>query len=240
MEVRSLGASSARRVGFRLVTSTQRDLRRTGAEGRFRRDLLFRIQGIEIVLSPLRERRDDIPLLIEHFLKIEVGRFQAQVKLEPDAMKRLIEHEWPGNVQDLENEIRRLAILGSGRIRAADLALPSAPGLELGSVLGRELLRPGVFEKLSWPQVRGALERAYFERALETSGGSLKDLADRLGVHKRIKTQLPSWVNRCRILEQTSRLAGSSGEWRRARRHSSNMRRVLDTTTFTRAGSTVT
>jgi DNA-binding NtrC family response regulator len=178
-EVRPLGAQDVRRVDFRLVTSSQRDLHHAVADGAFREDLLFRIQGIEVVLPPLRERREDIPLLVEHFLGVEADRSHGKLKLEPDALKRLVEHDWPGNVRELENEIRRLAILGSGRIRAADLAL--APR----SSAGLELLRPGVVEKFSLPEAREALERVYFERALRASDGSLKDLASRMGVHKR-------------------------------------------------------
>src|SRR5437867_2979962 len=86
-EVRPLGGPEGRHVDFRLITSTQRDLHREVAAGRFRNDLLFRVQGVELVLPPLRERPEDIPLLIDHFLKVEAGRLGPQHKLDADALK---------------------------------------------------------------------------------------------------------------------------------------------------------
>jgi DNA-binding NtrC family response regulator/tetratricopeptide (TPR) repeat protein len=179
-EVRPLGSSESRKVDFRLIASTRQDLRAAASKGRFREDLLYRIQGVELVVPPLRERRDDVPLLIDHFLDLEARRSGRRPRLEAEAAKRLTEYDWPGNVRELENEIRRLAILGSGRIRAADLAAPSTPGTS-----EENLYRPGMAETVSWEEARLRLDRAYFKEVLERCNGCLAEVARYLGIHER-------------------------------------------------------
>ncbi len=179
--VRPLGSSEVQQVDFRLIASTRQDLRQAVEEGRFHEKLLYLLQGIEVFVPPLRERREDIPLLIDHFLAMEEKRSGRRTKIDAEALQKLLDHHWPGNVRELENEIRRLSILGTGRIRASDLRSLQArePKPEAG------ILIPGALEKLSWVEARNALDRAYFEEALKRQKGSLKGAARELGVHER-------------------------------------------------------
>jgi DNA-binding NtrC family response regulator len=91
------------------------------------RELIHRLStvaGLEIVVPPLREHLEDLPRLIEHFLMLEEKRNGRRLRIDDSAIERWMAHDWPGNVRELENEIRRLALLGSGRIRATDLQAP--------------------------------------------------------------------------------------------------------------------
>jgi two-component system response regulator GlrR len=179
-EVRPLGSSESRAVDFRVITSARSDLRQAVAEGQFRADLYYRIRGLEIVVPPLRERREDIPALVERFLSEEETRFGERPALEPGAMEKLAAHDWPGNVRELENEVRRLSILGAARIRAKDVVLGAcADGRELG------VFAAGIVEKLRWDDARRELDRAYLEAALKKCGGRLAGAARILGIHER-------------------------------------------------------
>ncbi len=113
-EVKPLGASTLRRVDIRIVAASNRDLWRMVEAGEFRRDLYYRLRVLGIRLPPLRERREDLPLLVEHF----VGRFNRThgTRFEPPpaaALRPLLEHPWPGNVRELENVLESLLILAS-------------------------------------------------------------------------------------------------------------------------------
>jgi DNA-binding NtrC family response regulator len=107
-EVTPLGSSAPARFDARIICATNRDLEREVTEGRFREDLFYRLNVIEVHLPPLRERREDIPLLARHFVK-RTAREQAQVEktIEPAAMTALINYNWPGNVRELQNAIER-------------------------------------------------------------------------------------------------------------------------------------
>jgi len=123
-EIQRIGADRAhRRVNARVITATNRDLRAQIAAGAFREDLYFRLNVIHIGIPPLRERIDDIPLLVAHFLQL-YGR-QHQVngpQLSTDAMDALLTYRWPGNIRELKNVIERIVLMKPGRtIRAADL-----------------------------------------------------------------------------------------------------------------------
>jgi transcriptional regulator with GAF, ATPase, and Fis domain len=120
-EVRAVGGQETFHVDVRVVAATNRELRDLVAKGRFREDLYFRLAVLEIRLPPLRERREDIPLLAAHFLARAVDEAKREVSLSPEALDRLVAHDWPGNVRELENEIRRAVALCDGTIRAADL-----------------------------------------------------------------------------------------------------------------------
>jgi DNA-binding NtrC family response regulator len=114
-EVRPLGASSSRRVDLRLVAASNRDLWRMVEAGQFRRDLYYRLRVFSIQLPPLRERREDLPLLIEHFIARLNARHGYRLVIPPAAVLRpLLEHPWPGNVRELENTLEALAVLAHG------------------------------------------------------------------------------------------------------------------------------
>jgi transcriptional regulator with GAF, ATPase, and Fis domain len=130
-EFKRVGGSKTIRSDCRVVAATNRDLRDMVNEGSFREDLYFRLSVIQIMLPPLSERREDIPLLVEHFLDevVEMRPDHQRVRLTADAMDTLMEHEWPGNVRELRNVIMRAASLASGQtVEKSDLQLRgSAP-----------------------------------------------------------------------------------------------------------------
>ncbi len=129
-EIRRVGESTPIQVDVRVIAATNQDLRRAIAEKRFREDLFYRLNVVPIRIPPLRERREDVPLLAIHFLQRFNQRTGGDKLLTPEAVARLLEHEWPGNVRELENMIEQAAALSPGReIRAADVQpehLPSA------------------------------------------------------------------------------------------------------------------
>ena len=124
-QIRPVGGSEYRRVEFRLISSTNRDLLEEVKKGRFREDLFYRIQVFPIVLPPLRERKEDIPLLAAHFLEQFAAKFNRPVaRLTPGALEQLMLFDWPGNVRELENEIERALTLAGddGEITEAYLS----------------------------------------------------------------------------------------------------------------------
>ncbi len=106
-EVVRLGETSGRKVDVRVLSATNRDLKVAMAEGVFRQDLYYRLSALTLKIPPLRDRRSDIPLLIDHFME----KSERQIRFDPEAARKLIEYSWPGNVRELENEIRKLVLL---------------------------------------------------------------------------------------------------------------------------------
>ncbi len=111
-EIRAVGSEKTTRVDIRVVAASNRNLAAEVEQGRFREDLFYRLQVIPITVPPLRERRSDIPLLVQHFLdRHNEQRPHAPVRIDDDAMVYLWEYDWPGNVRELENMVERLVIL---------------------------------------------------------------------------------------------------------------------------------
>ena len=135
-EMERVGSSRTTRVDARVISATNADLRIEVAAGRFREDLLFRLNTIEIRLPPLRARREDIPPLAGHFLRRHAARYRKSLSgFDALAMQALLEHSWPGNVRELDHVIERSVLLAQGdRVRSGDLALhassATAPALE--------------------------------------------------------------------------------------------------------------
>ncbi len=184
-EFQRLGGRETIRADVRIVAATNRDLRRRVAEGQFRKDLFYRLEVFSIRLPPLRERREDIPALAQHFLARYAARNSRQIDaLSPDVMARLTAHAWPGNVRELEHAIERATILTKGReitdVALPDLATASAPsaaGLLPGQTIGEALT---------------GFERALVQHALRQAGGVQAAAARALGIsrsniHYRIK-----------------------------------------------------
>ena len=118
-----VGSSESKRTDVRVVATTNRDIRKEVAEGRFRQDLYYRLAVVPVTVPPLRERKEDVPLLIEHFLGVSAARMQkSPCELESTALELLCEYNWPGNVRELENLVTRASVLSAGRpVQAEDL-----------------------------------------------------------------------------------------------------------------------
>ncbi|OLD63151.1 MAG: hypothetical protein AUI47_10275 [Acidobacteria bacterium 13_1_40CM_2_68_5] len=119
-EVRRLGENAARRVDIRVVAATNGDVVHLMQEGKFRSDLYYRLNVVTIEVPPLRDRREDIPLLVEHFLKQRTADGTASKRLAPGVVDALCRYEWPGNVRELENVVERLVVLTPGTVVTQD------------------------------------------------------------------------------------------------------------------------
>ncbi len=128
-EMERVGSSKTRRVDVRFLSATNSNLNEEVAAGRFRQDLLFRLNTIEIHLPPLRDRREDIALLAKHFLRQHTQRYRKKVaQFDPAAMQLLLEHPWPGNIRELDHAIERAALMAQGDVATVtDLGLRSRP-----------------------------------------------------------------------------------------------------------------
>src|SRR5207245_5498211 len=160
-EFERVGASRSRRVEVRVISATNADIHAEVAGGRFRQDLLFRLNTVEMRLPPLRERREDIPPLAAHFLLRYSGRYRkSAAAFAPDAMEALLRHPWPGNVRELDHTIERSVLLAEGdQIRRRDLGLASA-GDGAASL-----------ERMSLEEV----ERVLIHKALARAGGNVSE-----------------------------------------------------------------
>jgi len=165
--VRPLGATRDQEVDVRVIAATVRDLQREVQEGRFREDLYYRLNVLQINVPPLRERRDDILLLVEHFIERNNRRLGTQIRdLDQRTRKLLLDHPWPGNVRELENTIERAVVLADGdMLTVADLpermrepADPVAASLANG--------------ELSIKKTARFMEETLIRRALEKTGGN--------------------------------------------------------------------
>ena len=124
-EFERLGSSKTRKVDVRLISATNADLKAEVTSGRFRQDVLFRLNTIEIHLPSLRDRREDLPQLARHFLQMHVQRYRKSLTgFDPAAMQALVDHQWPGNVRELDHVVERAVLMAQGNvIRVADLGL---------------------------------------------------------------------------------------------------------------------
>jgi DNA-binding NtrC family response regulator len=169
-ELERVGSSKTRRVDVRILSATNADVAADVAAGRFREDLLFRINTIEIRLPPLRDRREDIPLLAAHFLREYAARYRKPTgKIHPDAMRTLLAYGWPGNVRELAHAVERAVLLAEGdTVRPVDLNL-RPPGE--GSAR---------LEDLSLEEV----ERVLIQKALARFEGNVSAAAKALGLSR--------------------------------------------------------
>jgi two-component system response regulator PilR (NtrC family) len=182
--VKPVGGNQERDVDVRVVAATNRELEAEVSRGAFRSDLYYRLNVIELRLPPLRQRREDVPMLIEHFLRrfsTEQGRLGMQ--LSPEAMRALQEYDYPGNVRELENIIERAVTLASSsKIELGDLpALRAAPTPAARESDGLAIPTEGI----DLDRVLGDYERKIIERALEQSEGVRKRAAQLLGISFR-------------------------------------------------------
>lgn len=164
-----VGEERTRAVDVRVIAATNRDLKQEVSRGRFREDLYFRLNVFPVESVPLRERREDIPLLAQHFLTHESKTLKSDLRLSEGDARRLARYDWPGNVRELQNVIERAAILAqNGRLRI-DLPDPSAVQPSAGSARLKADARPVV---MTAPEMR-EYERANILAALQACGGKV-------------------------------------------------------------------
>jgi len=176
-EVRPLGTNRAERVDVRVIAATNRDLERQLHEGRFREDLYYRLNVIQLHLPPLRGRQEDILALADHFLQRSAGRSAKLVKgWKESARKLLLGYQWPGNVRELENVVERAVALAEGDLIGAE-DLPHV----MQERKGQDLLSSAVAQGFTLDQ----LEREYIERVLDVEGGNKTRAAQRLGMDRK-------------------------------------------------------
>src|SRR5437762_1027991 len=190
-EFERVGGVKTTRVVVRLIAATSRDLTREIAAGRFREDLYYRLNVVPIHLPPLRERRDDIPLLVEHFRQKYNARLKKNVeRIEDDALAALAGYSWPDNIRELENVLERTILFAERPvIRAADLppslrARPISPE-ELAAAAGPgHPTTPGPLKVIVKEQVQ-AVERDLIVRGLEVTNGNVTRTAKLLKISRK-------------------------------------------------------
>src|SRR5437773_6862138 len=169
-EFERVGSSKTRRVNARTLSATNANLNEEVAAGRFRQDLLYRLNTIEICLPPLRDRRTDIPLLAQHFLRQHAQRYRKQVTGFDDAATRiLLDHPWPGNVRELDHVVERAILMAQGSVVKAS---------EMGLRPGRE--GPPRLEEMSLEEVECFL----IKKALSRYDGNVSKAAEALGLSR--------------------------------------------------------
>jgi DNA-binding NtrC family response regulator len=175
--IERLGSNTAIAVDFRLITATAQDLSLAVANGRFREDLFYRLNVVNIHLPPLRARTEDIPLLIQRFL----GRSERPVSIREDALSLLLAHHWPGNVRELENVITRAIVLAPGGVITPD-SIQFAVRNEAPSPVQEILLnhRDGY-----WNVIR-RVENQLLRAALKEAQGNKAEAARMLGIQRRL------------------------------------------------------
>jgi len=174
-----VGSRKPRKANVRVVAATNEDLARNVKEGRFREDLWFRLRVVPLRLPPLRERREDIPLLVKHLVQKHAIRL-ARPPLEPDAdaMRALLDHPWPGNIRELEHALERGLLLARGEaITLADLPPEIARA-------AAEAAAAGGGAEGRYRRARDAWERKWLEDVLREAGGSVGKAADLAGLHR--------------------------------------------------------
>lgn len=179
-EIRRVGSATSRKVNVRIVSATSRDLEADVRDGRFREDLFFRLNVFSIMLPPLRERVEDIPLLVEHFMAVHTGRMgRRQLRVAPDVMRLLMSHGWPGNIRELENVIERAIILCEGDT----ISQSCLPRAICGG--GGEPSWVETEENLSIKRAEDVIERELIRKALARTGGNRTQAARILEISHR-------------------------------------------------------
>lgn len=182
-EVQRLGSNRVLRVNARIVSATNRDLLAAVAAGTFREDLYYRLNVVPIVLPPLRDRKEDIPVLIDHFLATDGRRLGRTVEgIDPESLRQLHGYEWPGNVRELRNVIERALVMNDGEI----LRVPRPASAEAPARADE----PDGLGRASLPELLRRYKIQLVTRALEQSGGNQRKAAELLGIHRPSLTRM--------------------------------------------------
>jgi len=176
-EFEPVGSERTVSVDVRVIAATNRDLRAMVADGRFQEDLFYRLSVIPVELPPLRERPEDVPLLVEHFVRKHAQRMGRRIDgVSPEALQGLRAYRWPGNVRELENAIERAVVLATGTvIDTASVSMLEPPVATPSGALPSVRLH----ENVEWA------EQESVRRALRQSNGVKKDAAELLGISQR-------------------------------------------------------
>jgi transcriptional regulator with GAF, ATPase, and Fis domain len=205
-EFERVGGTRPVRVDFRLVTATNRDIEAAIKAGTFRQDLFYRINVVSLTLPPLRERRQDLPLLADYFVRKHAARCGRQsCTLTSDVVARFLSYDWPGNVRELENVIEQALVLGSGDCVVPDDLPPDllSSGRAVASSGGSDLLSSGgsAAPSLDYHQTIERTKSDLITRAFEQANRSHSQAAKLLGVH-------PNYLHRLlRNLDLRSRIS---------------------------------
>ncbi|GHO89066.1 sigma-54 interaction domain-containing protein [Dictyobacter formicarum] len=184
---RRVGGTRELHVNLRIISATNADLQAAVARKTFRQDLFYRLNGFPIYMPPLRERREDLPLLIEHFLRLASARRGGPLEISADAMRLLERHSWPGNIRELQHVIERGNILCDNNvIQPKDIlnALPVTPQYADQQVI--ELLQKLQFPEggLDLPALLNTIEQSFIQEALKRCGGNQVHAAQLLGISR--------------------------------------------------------
>ena len=183
-----VGGTEPISVDIRLVAATNRDLQAEVRAGRFRQDLYYRLNVVRFRIPPLRERLEDIPLLVRHFLKKHEATAHHHVEeVDPEVLEILARHPWPGNVRELENAILRAMLLDrDGRLTVEDLPEEIREGVDttsVGSLLTKDDLQRE--RERQWQKLSERLERQFLEAGLRRTGGNISELSRQTGYSRR-------------------------------------------------------
>jgi len=182
-EIRRVGDNRTVQIDVRVIAATHRDLKEEARAGRFREDLFYRLHVFPVRLPPLRERKEDIPLLAAHFLEKHARAFRREVEgLEPDALRALTGYPWPGNVRELENAVERAVAVARGkRVTLKDLP-PEVKGLQEGSLPAEELAKMPFRDAVDLARER--ISRDYLVALLREFEGNVTQAAERAGLKR--------------------------------------------------------
>jgi two-component system response regulator GlrR len=171
-EVQEVGAARPTKVDARIITASNKDLGQAVRDGKFREDLYYRIQVVPLVVPPLRERREDIPLLAQQILKQSSQRMNKDIRgFLPDAMQKLMLHAWPGNVRELENVIEKAVVMSTQDLITADLIPPTTT-------------QPAESGLKGLTEAREEFERGYLRELLQYTSGNISRAAQIAGRYR--------------------------------------------------------
>jgi DNA-binding NtrC family response regulator len=180
-EVKPVGGVETRKVDVRVVAATNRDLQEDVRQGRFREDLYYRLNVISLKITPLRERPEDIPLLVDRFLRACAAKARREIDGISDAALRYLQQQpWPGNVRELQNAVERAVILSSERVIDVDDLTQGPRSAPAAAAPPRVAPAPYPFENMPLEDV----ERRHIEHVMQTAGGQRTRAAEILGINR--------------------------------------------------------
>jgi two-component system response regulator AtoC len=185
-EFERVGGNAPIQVDVRLIAATNQDLEAGVRAGKFREDLYYRLRVVELVIPPLAERREDIPLLVDHFLKEAARRFQRELKpLTGEALRACVGHQWKGNVRELRSAVEQALLLAPGpEITAEDLFARPAPATPGSAAAPAAAPGSGSFREAK-ERVVEAFERDFLLQALRRHGGNISKAAEEVGMYRQ-------------------------------------------------------